>query len=323
MVLAVLVVAVGFGMAQLAAYLDDPNLPPGVAGLPALMADQAPEAERGADSYDGYGTWVDLYDYLPALAGSAPPVTPDTVDEMAEQGVRTLYIQTGQLDPDLPGLVTDPALMGEFLVRAHLAGMRVVGWYLPRLNDLDRDLDHLTAISDFEVLGHRFDGVAVDIEWTRGVPDHADRSDALVELSERLRDEVGDDALGAIVLPPVQTEVINRRLWPDFPWRELADLYDVWLPMGYWTVRAPQSGYQDGWRYTIESVERLRNNLDDDDAAVHVIGGIGDAIPPEQADRFADAAVETDAVGASIYDWATFDPTLHPRIAETIPAPDD
>jgi hypothetical protein len=189
--------------------------------------------------------------------------------------------------------------------------------------DIDQDLAHLTAISDFEVLGHRFDGVAVDIEWTAGVPDHAQRSNLLVELSERLRDEVGDDALGAIVLPPVQTEVVNPRKWPDFPWRELADLYDVWLPMGYWTERTPESGYHDGWRYTTENVERLRRNLDDPDAVVHPIGGIGDRVTPAHAQGFVDAVTAHESIGASIYDWATLDPTIGERIADGVPAPDD
>jgi hypothetical protein len=315
---AVLVVA-GI-LSVLAVVLDDGSPSPGVAGLPYLMAQQAPDSERTLDVYDGYGTWVDIYDFVPAVAGPTPAVTPDTVDDMARQGVRTLYLQAGQLDPELPGLLADPGLVAQILVRAHMADMRVVGWYLPRFGDIDRDLQHLEAIAEFEVLGHRFDGVAVDIEWTQGVPDHAARSDALVELSERLRESVGDDqTLGAIVLPPVQTEVINPRKWPEFPWRELADLYDVWLPMGYWTVRAPESGYHDGLTYTEESVRRLRDNLGDDDAPVHVIGGIGDGLDSTQASRFVQAIAETDAIGASIYDWATLNPTFHSELAAAFP----
>ena len=39
------------------------------------------------------------------------------------------------------------------------------------------------AVADFEADGHRFDGIAVDIEWTQGVPDPAERSRRLVQLS--------------------------------------------------------------------------------------------------------------------------------------------
>ena len=302
--------------------LDDDTPPLGLAGLPAILEDNAPESERTVDVHAGYGTWVDLYDYLPR--GSNPPtVTPATVSTMAAQGVRTLYLQAAQLDPETPELLTDERLLAEFLVQAHEAGMKVVGWYLPRFVDLDRDLAHLEAISEFEVLGHRFDGVGVDIEWTNGIADHDDRSARLVDLSQRLRETVGDDdALAAIVLPPVQIEVVNPNKWPNFPWRELADLYDVWMPMGYWTERQPASGYNDGFRYTDENVRRIRANLDDPDAPVHAIGGIGDRVTADQAQRFVDAIEGNDVIGGSIYDWSTLDPAVGATIAEGLPDPD-
>lgn len=264
-------------------------------------------AERSLDAYAGYGTWVDVYDYAPAMQGSGrgPEVTPDDVDEMADLGVRTLYLQAANDHARTPGPVVDESLVGEFLTRAHERDVRVVGWYLPRFGDTARDLSFLEGISTFEVDGHRFDGVAVDIEWTRSVPNARERSERLVDLSTRLRDEVGDEPLGAIVLPPVQLEDVNRRMWPRFPWEELAPLYDVWLPMGYWTDRRASSGWRDASRYTIENATRVRANLGDEDAAVHVIGGIGHDASAADMTRFVAAAVEVDAQGASVYDWAS------------------
>lgn len=298
--------------------------PAGIAGVPTLVEADAPDVERDVDVHAGYGTWVDVYDFLPSGSARRAAVTPDEIDEMAELGVSTLYLQAAQLEDQPsgePAKLVDPDLVAQILVRAHLADMRVVGWYLPRFTDVDRDLAHLVAISEFEVLGHRFDGVAVDIEWTADVPDHTARSHALVELSEDLRAAVGDDdSLGAIVLPPVQIEVVNQQKWPKFPWEELADVYDVWLPMGYWTERRQDSGYNDGWNYTAENVERLRDNLDDPDAVVHAIGGIGDEVTPAHADGFVDAVTEQDAIGGSIYDWSTLDPALSARIADDLAA---
>ncbi|HEX5097518.1 MAG TPA: hypothetical protein VFX21_15940, partial [Acidimicrobiia bacterium] len=45
--------------------------------------------------YRGLGTWVDVYDTLPAFAerGRVSPVTPADVASMAEHGVHTLYLQ--------------------------------------------------------------------------------------------------------------------------------------------------------------------------------------------------------------------------------------
>jgi hypothetical protein len=282
----------------------------GVAGVPAQLDLQAPEEERTVDAYAGYGAWVDVFDYAPAFQrpGAPPPLTVDAVDAMAAAGVRTLYIQAAQLDLRSPGLLVDPALLGRFLIRAHEADMNVVAWYLPRFGDLDRDLAHLETMADFEVLGHRFDGIAVDIEWTRGVPDHRARSAALVELSRRLQDATGDDALGAIVLPPLQMEVVNPDLWPGFPWRELSEVYDVWLPMGYWTQRSPASGFHDGDAYTRQNVQRLREILDDPDAPVHFIGGLAADVTPQHLTGFSEALADTGAIGGSVYDWATLLP---------------
>ena len=155
---------------------------------------------------------------------------------------------------------------------------------------------------DFRVGGQGFDGLAVDIEWTTGVPDTARRNAALIELSRRLRAET-DTAIAAIVLPPILLEVVNQQYWPQFPWRSLASYYDVWLPMAYWTDRTVASGYRDPQRYTSENINRIRANLGQPNAAVHVIGGIGGSSTAEQYRRFAAAARQGGAVGISLYDF--------------------
>lgn len=311
-------VLVAVFVSQCVAAFQEEDPPRGLAGVPTLVASQAPDRNRSVEAHAGYGTWVDTYDYLPGNGSGTLPLTPAAIDEMARTGVGTLYLQAARSEPGSTDLLTDPARLGELLVRAQRAGMQVVGWYLPRFADVEQDLAHLEAIADFEVLGHRFDGIAVDIEWTADVPDHRQRSDRLVELSERLRDAVGDDPLGAIVLPPVQIEVVNPRKWPGFPWAELASLYDVWLPMSYWTERRADSGYLDGHTYTFENIERLRANLDDPAARIHAIGGIGDRMTETHAAGFLRALDETDAMGASIYDWTTLSPSINSLLARSV-----
>jgi hypothetical protein len=287
-------------------FQRDTSSPPGrsVATIAARLT-QTDALPRDANAYAGLGTWVDGFDFGPAYqaGNAAPPVTPATLDDMARQGVKTLYLQAARADSRSPGGVVDRALVGEILIRAHRLGMRVVGWYLPVFADVDQDLANLRKIADFDALGHRFDGVAVDIEDTKTVPDVDDRNQRLVDLSTRLRAASGTDALGAIVLPPVLTEVVNTNYWPNFPWQEIAPLYDVWLPMSYWTFRSTSSGYHDGYTYNDESTRRLRNNLGDQNALVHAIGGIGDQVTTEELERFAQSLVDDHAVGGSIYDW--------------------
>ena len=295
---------------------SEPTAPgAGIGTIAARLAAPGPAA-RDLQPYAGLGTWVDGFDFGPAYTGGSPPITPRAVEDMAANGVKTLYLQAVRDDPRSPGGMVDRALVAEFLVRAHRAGVRVVGWYLPKFADLELDLANLRQIADFDVLGHRFDGIAVDIEAVEEVTDVGDRNQRLIELSTRLRAVSGTDALGAIVLPPVLTEVVNTRYWPDFPYPELGPLYDVWLPMSYWTFRSASSGYHDGYTYNDESTRRLRNNLGDQAAVVHGIGGIGDLATLEELDRFAQSLADHGAVGGSIYDWNTMSPSARAHLAQ-------
>jgi hypothetical protein len=256
----------------------------------------------------GLGTWVDVYDYVPGFqTGGAPPsVEMDSVDTMAALGVTTLYLQASQDDARLGGDTVTPALLGSFLRRAHRNGMSVVAWYVPTLDDVNADLRRIRAILGFRSDGERFDAIALDLEWTGGVPDVAARNRALVELSRKARAAVGTRrALGAIVLEPLLLEDVNPGYWPGFPWTAIRSFYDVWLPMAYWTNRDAASGLRDGERYTSENVIRLRARLRDDDAVVHVIGGIADQASTRDYQGFVQAARARKAIGWSVYDFNT------------------
>jgi hypothetical protein len=266
---------------------------------------------RDTRAYAGQAAWVDAFDFGPSYqkAGASPPITPAAVDDMAAHGVKTLFLQATRADSSQPGGFVDRALVAELLVRAHRNGMRVVGWYLPTFADIDSDLARMTSVTGFNVLGHRFDGLAVDIEDVDTVADVDLRNQRLVELSQRTRAEIGSETLGAIVLPPVLTEVVNPQRWPDFPWSQLAPLYNVWMPMSYWTFRSASSGYHDGYTYNDESIRRLRTDLGDPNALVHGIGGIGDTSTTDELTRFVQSLFDDHAIGGSIYDWNTMPPS--------------
>jgi hypothetical protein len=226
---------------------------------------------------------------------------------MAADGVQTLFIQSAFADDaaDVPERDRLVAL----IARAHARHLRVVGWYLPTLTDVDADLRRLVAVARLPV-----DGVAVDIE-SRTVSDAADRSRRLVALSGALRRSLPGRVLGAIVLPPVVTEVINPSYWPGFPWSSIAGLYDVWLPMSYWTNRTDASGYRDAYRYTVDDIVRLRRDLGSAGAPVHTIGGIADKTTVADLEGLLRAALDTRVLGASLYDWRTTSASAWPRLA--------
>jgi hypothetical protein len=293
---------------------------------------EPPPVARTTDAYEGYGAWVDAFDYSPNYSAPDPPdLTPAVVDDMASQGVRTLFLQATRLDDRTPGLLEDRWLLAEFLLRAHQRGVRVVGWYLPEWVDDGGDLQRLEAVSRFAVLGHRFDGVGVDIEYTADGLEPEERSARLVALSQAFRASSADDAIGAIVLPPVQIEVINAQFWPQFPWGAIEPYYDVWLPMSYWSFRRQDSGYKNGYTYSEESIRRLRNNLGDQQALVHGVGGIGavdgvddDPTPEEplasidDLEPFSRSLRDTGAIGGSIYDWWTMEPAARQRLSDLL-----
>ncbi len=205
----------------------------------------------GTSPFAGVGTWLSRYRITREFGGAAPSVTPAAVDAMADAGVRTIYLQPAADDPRYPGLLSRD-ILGEFLVRAHARDLQVVAWYLPRFGDIAGDLRRLQEIGAFRVDGQGFDAIAVDIEFTDAV-ELAPRNAALIELSRQLRAALPDVELGAIVLPPVVTDVLNTAYWPDFPWRELRDLYDVWLPMAYWSNRS-EEGFTDPHWYVSENI---------------------------------------------------------------------
>ncbi|MDQ1634669.1 MAG: hypothetical protein QOJ32_1478 [Frankiaceae bacterium] len=270
------------------------------------------------DSYSRAGTWVTRFTFSPEFAGTNPPVRPADVDVMADSGVRVLYLQTAVPDARYPGLIS-PDLLGAFLTRAHARGMQVVAWYLPSFTNVSADLARLRATIDFRASGQAFDAVGVDIEAT-SVADIGTRNARLVSLSQQLRDLAPQLTLAAIVLPPVVTDVLapptSPSYWPNFPWRSLAGVYQVWMPMAYWTNRneAGSPYRHDAYRYISENISRTRANLGEPCAAVSVIGGDDRTATLEEYTGMGDGARATGAVGVSYFDWTATVATAWPRL---------
>ena len=288
-----------------------------VLGSDAAGASAKAQPTPSNRAFRGLGTWVDVYDYGPKFQGPThglPAVTPASVDDMARLGVRTLYVQAAQDDTRSEGTLVDRALVGAILRRAHSHGVKVVAWYLPHFEDVERDLRYVDAMYRYRTRGERFDGIALDLEWTSDVKDTDRRNQALVALSGRARRLVTDVPLGAIVLEPVLLEDINPAYWPKFPWKRIAPSYDVWMPMSYWTNRTEASGWKDGFRYTSENIARVREHLGQRNAAVSVIGGIADQAGPGDIAGFVRAAKARRSIGWSMYDYATTSSSAWPRL---------
>ena len=274
---------------------------------PAPPVTAAAVPVRDLSVYSGLGTWIDVYDWSTAFNRGTELVGLDDIDRMAASGIQTLYVQTGKWDA--PTDVLEPERLLPLIKRAKDRGMSVVAWYLPTFVDPQTDMGRIMAASRLPGV----DGLAVDIESLK-FKDVAERNRRLLLISTNLRAALPGVALAAIPYPPVATEVINPKLWPNFPWAKLAPLYDVWMPMSYQTDRKPESGYRDAYRYTAENIDRMRARLRRPDMPVHTIAGIADRMSPADVTAMLRAAVERHAIGGSIYDWRTTGADLLPAL---------
>ncbi|HEX2090140.1 MAG TPA: hypothetical protein VHI54_09495, partial [Actinomycetota bacterium] len=177
---------------------------------------------------------------------------------------------------------------------------------VPDFRNLKRDFRRSMAAIKFRTPnGQRFDSFALDIESFE-VRDVAQRSARLLDLSARIRKAVGRDyPLGAIVISPVATHRIPSG-WPGFPYRALANYYDVFLPMGYYSYRT--DGATAAFNYTRDTLQLLREDTRNGRLPIHAIGGEAAYTDGAEAKAFVDAVKRFDAIGASLYDFDTSGP---------------
>jgi hypothetical protein len=256
--------------------------PPSPLSVPMLPED---------DPYRGLGTWIDIYD---ARAWAHPE---RTIRSMRAHGVRTVYLQTSNFSRGRP--FVHPEGVVRFLDAAATSGVRVVAWYLPGFRDVRTDRKRaLAAIRLTTLAGNRFDSFALDIESPEVRREEA-RTRRLLALSDRIRRVVGPGyRLGAIV-PSPRRQRTDPGYWPSFPYRDLATLYDVFLPMTYFTWRG--SGREDAAWYTAKNILILRQETAGLNMPIHVIGGIADAASVQETRGFIETVRETNVIGASYY----------------------
>jgi hypothetical protein len=242
--------------------------------------------------YRGLGTWVDVYDWSHTYSGNSPQFSLEDVDRMAFRGVQILYLQPVR-EQD-PADILEADRVNAIITRAHLRGVRVVGWYLPELVDVANDLRHLDAMARLPL-----DGIAVDTE-AQTVSDFDVRSQRLVALSHWYRATHPERVLSAIVRAPSQADLYNV-YFGQLPWAELARDYQVWLPTAYYTSEG--GPLRDAYTYVAENIKRLRYHVARPDAYVHPIGGIADGTNVGDVNGIARACNERGCLGSGLFDY--------------------
>jgi hypothetical protein len=266
-----------------------------VAGLlmPAAPA-RTGVAPPSLEAYRGLATWVDLFE---ARAWRRPG---RAVADMAARGVRTLFLETSNYSQRRT-VVNRPAV-GRFIEAAHDRDMAVVAWYLPGFVDPGRDLRRSMAAIRFRTPnGERFDSFALDIEASVVDPPSR-RTRRLLSLSRRIRTRAGAGyTLGAIIPSPVGIKLAGD-YWPGFPYPKLDAIYDVFVPMGYFTYHV--NGATKVHDETAENIRMLRAATGNPGVPVHLIGGIADKASASETREFVRAIREHGVLGASLYNWS-------------------
>lgn len=268
-------------------------------------AGSSAKAKPRLDAYRGLATWVDIYDPKAWVSPEA------TVSAMKAHGVRTLFLETGNYHQ--PTAIVRRARAARFIEAAHAQGIKVVAWYLPSFGKSRRDyLRSLAAIRFRTPAGQSFDSFALDIEASviKSVPLRTAR---LIDLSTRIRAAVRSSyGLGAIIPSPRGMQLLPH-YWPAFPYAALGDVYDVFLPMGYFSYRPRDLGGPFG--YTTRNVALIREGTGNPSEPVHAIGGLADEVSAGQARAFVRAARACGVIGASLYDFTTTRPGAWRRLA--------
>jgi len=278
-----------------------------IALLAALVPAARPQpaaAKPRIIMYRGLGTWVDMYD---AKAWSDPAAA---VADMAAHGVRTLYLETANFHLPKPASVSifssGKVTAADFITACHAKGIKIVAWYLPSFDGTARDYARSMAAIDYRTAdGQKFDSFALDIECTN-VKSATLRTERLLALSSKVRAAVGGAyPLGAIIMSPAGMTKW-KSVWPGFPYAGLAGIYDVFVPMGYYTYHGV--GYANAYKDTRDNVAIIRAQTGLPSIPIHVIGG--DAAKSSDAETLAyvRALRETGCIGGSLYDWATTTP---------------
>jgi hypothetical protein len=254
-----------------------------------------PGAPGSTAPYEGLGTWIDIYD----TEVWERPV--HAVQSMAAHGIRTIYLQTSNFNRNGP--FVHPDGVESIVDAAHRRGLEVVAWYLPGFRDVPTDLRRAIRSIRFRTdRGNRFDSFALDIESSE-VRRPGLRTTRLLRMSAAIRRTAGAEyPLGAIVASPHRMVRTDPRFWPGFPWRRLAETYDVFLPMTYYTYRV--KGPRAAASYTAQNVRILRQETVGMNVPIHVVGGISFDATGAETQGFVHTVQERDVIGASYYTFS-------------------
>lgn len=180
--------------------------------------------------------------------------------------------------------------------------MKVVAWYLPGLQNLTLDYQRsLAAIQFRSSTGQKFDSFGLDIEDSTVQP-ATTRSSRLLDLSRQIRTGAGATYPLAAITPSPYGIRLRPTYWPGFPYKDLMQIYDVIMPMGYFTYHG--DGASQAYTESCQNVEIVREECGPN-VPIHLVGGVADKVSAGEARSFVRVVRQYGLLGGSMYDMAT------------------
>ena len=247
-------------------------------------------------AYRGLGTWFDMWDYSPSTWKNPEAAAAKLAVKMKARGVVTLYLETANYHmPEGAETIYRRDAVGPIIEQCHAQGIKVVAWYLPGFTNLAKDWARSKAAIDFRsATGQKFDSFTLDIEATTVKPATL-RTKRLMTLSNKIRAKVGSSyPLGACIMSPAGMTK-SPSIWPGFPYAGLAAIYDVFVPMGYYTYHG--DGYANAYRDTRDNIRIIREQTGLPSIPIHVIGGDAAKSSVDETMAYVRALRENGALG--------------------------
>jgi hypothetical protein len=226
---------------------------------------------------------------------------------MAAFKVDTLFIETSKYSFSSDIVYEDA--VGKMLDTAHRRGIKVVAWYLAGFSDMATDFRRARAAIEYTSPGgEEFDAFALNIEEV-AIADHDVRNRRTLRLSRRIKRSVPDRYPIAAIVP----DPVNQRYWPAFPYKRIGEIYDLVMPMTYWSYREVD-GAAAVRRFVSDNIRVLRRKARNKRLPVHVPGGLALRAFGNEVNAFARAVRKRNALGGGLYDFPLTRRSQWPRL---------
>ncbi|MDA8344374.1 MAG: S-layer homology domain-containing protein [Thermaerobacter sp.] len=261
--------------------------------------------QSAADVVQGKGVWLLESDWAKANQ-------PQLIAQLQQLGITHVYLEV----EGSWGFYGSSALR-HFLYRAHDAGIAVLAWVYPYLQNVSLDENLTTQVANYVApTGDKPDGIAADIEENMS-------AGAVGPYAQAVRQALGPQGvLIAVTYPPIYHE--------SYPFAALAPYVTAYAPMDYWHYQAVGEDFLTAYNYVHETVGLIHQLSGNPNIPVTVIGqtydmfssgGQGVFSPTEFEEEAAfQAASDAGAIGLSFYRLPTMTPEETQAI-ETLPYP--